>query len=76
MEKGGGWWAVGESGNSMQGIRIGTCYELSCRDIDYEEGLQTGGSWKGLKEEMRQGLICEHSLGMLSPGQEGSTDGF
>ena len=50
--------------------------ELSDRGIDYEEGLQTGGSWKGIKEEMRKGLICGQSLGLLSLRQEGSTDGF
>lgn len=30
---------------------------------------KTRGSWKGLQEEMRKGLICQQSLQILSPGQ-------
>lgn len=44
--------------------------------LNMRRGLQTGGSWKGLKEEMRKGLICQQSLGILSPGQNEALMGF
>ena len=76
VEKGGGGggllWSQGTACRRSGWAHV----KLSGRGIDYGEGLQTGGSWKGVKEEMRKGLICGQSLGMLSPGQEGSTDGF
>ena len=76
MEKGSGvgglLWGQGTAYRGSGWAHI----ELSDRGIDYEEGLQTGGSWKGIKEEMRKGLICGQSLGLLSLRQEGSTDGF